>query len=339
MAWTHFTAPLVDGQIFTAAMRAELLAALDERLKAANPAWGLTAGGDHAVLEAAGLATRRLSYTGPDIGGDRSLAGAVAALGASYRRPEFFEGAGGSITAYSGVFADAEADLGLPAGASSTFRSSVLDTRGYWNLIRAALMRLRWLELSVPTGASEFRDGGLGALDDPPVSFATAKARWIGGSHLPAPGQGSVMRGQQYLVRGPFGGSTDYYLLTYKAVGTLSVPTAAPWVAGWSPAFTGTSVNPGGGLYDAVAARMGIQMAGESWLFVAPPFGGAWQAGGHTSPIVSATGAVTLEMVGGAEVDADEWDDMLSLDPGSGRSPGMNTPLSRIFGRPTFTHP
>jgi hypothetical protein len=363
MAWTHFTAPLVDGQIFTAAMRAELLAALDERLKAVDANWGVKQPGDaeEDALAASGLAHRRLYYRGPASTGAYTLSDwhtVLFRLGASYLRPEQIEDAttawgstylGASVNV-SALLADALAELSISAAVSSVLETA-LETRVYWNMVREALRLLRWLDIE-PGGTSDLLATVWQQRYDKFVDGSDASASGIAAAVAAFASEPETLTsGTSGLLRATLTGfspgarwAEEYGLGGFRRVVDQSAPFVASWPrmdnwgGDWTVAMMGVSWSSFAiGVYVPVNFR--FKVGGTSFEVIAPatPGDGPWQIFGAVpwvGPLV-----IELEFVGWSDGSLFAAMDAAVPLTGTRKDATASLLALRIAGKPTFTHP
>ena len=332
--WSVFTGPLGAGDEFTPAHREDLVLALDERLKAANPAWGM---GDQSAVNASRLKTRRCIYTGPGPSGVLTNAASdfysvIRYLSPSWRRPKAIEGAGGVDSAWSGeaVFVEALADLGAP-GVPADY-TGPLSNRGYWNMIRQAIRLLRWRPITIASGGDFY----LKSVNE--TTFVAAKASWA------AAGEAlfSFDRASGYIE---FNSSGSFTLTAFRRFWSAGVDIPASWGA-WTcaaqllwRAYQGLDAGQESS-YAPITYRLEV---GGQTLSAAGPAGGfglgPWMLGSG----VAGTGvlSVNLQPQGyvGAPAWADEADAALPWIP-SGTDEvkvgGAGASISTLAARPVF---
>lgn len=248
MAWSAYTSALTSGGEFTSAQYAELLSALDERLKAVDATWGISTGASQTAIIASGLVTAKVVITGAGLGTDATttLHGAITALSTYYLRPLFIEAGTGTSGAYSGnaVLVDALTAMGAASLVPSDWINATISTPTYWNMLRDAVLLLRWVPLTLPSVSARYSkaitstDVAASGLAAAVAGYASASETLAGGSQL------AMVR----INASRYTGATydPFYLIDgFRAdtTGGASIPSSSIWSA-WRPAYRPTWALP-----------------------------------------------------------------------------------------------
>lgn len=241
MAWTYFIAPLEPGDELTAAMLAELYAALDERLKAVNPAWGVSTGANQTALVASRLISKRVVVTGTTLGYVESAVTfeqVLQALSVSYLRPKFVESGTGTEGLYSGpaVLGEALVDLGAASVIVGDWVGDLGSTT-YWNMIRRSLQLLRWLVMDSEPGTNAYyrKLGSSGNAGAPGLSAAVGDYLASGEITFGSSSSAAVRLEAQRNI-GPIDPAYYVWQSRWTTSAGVVVAASAPW-ASWTPAF------------------------------------------------------------------------------------------------------
>jgi hypothetical protein len=304
MPWTHFTAPLAEGQMLTRAMRAELLAALDERLKAVDPSWGVQQAGEAGedALAASGLATRRLYYRGPASTSTYSLSDwhtVLGGLASSFyvkdtlgNRPVFAR----TLWSQSTLLMRALEESSITSTDWSTYVATPLDTRAYWSMIREAIRLLTWrpLLLSQAAGASARRVKAVIPADyesPGPTNLTNAIAAYAAAGESISGSGGPLAFSFLFGTRSSAADTTPRYLLSQgRSDQTINLPTQSVW-SEWAAA-----VQASWGAVDAPFVGrpdLALSLGGSDIALASPTATGVGQWEGPFAGL-SATGAVSL---------------------------------------------
>lgn len=278
MAWSHFTGPLGEGDVFTAAARAELALAFEERLQALG---GVGTGLDvtiSAEIAASGLAGAAIFYN------ERARSGPHGAVfGSLTAREDAFHAAIGRICGWfappplAALVAWTEVDLfsaaALTMGYSSEQWTAItaaaaegLDSRAYWNICRAAIVLLDRVRLP-SSAAAGWADAYTRRGDAPPGSpdpFADAVADFFTNTDAMASGydvlgavanyagSASVTAGRNtgaMVVPSMDAFSAGYAVWARVQLGSSSEVGDAAWHVSWAGTDSDEFLVPGGGYF------------------------------------------------------------------------------------------
>jgi len=308
MPWTELASAAVPGELVRLAVLVELHEAIDERLKAVNPAWEVDLAASATVADFRPFA---VTYTGPDLSTGTTTVTQTAnmflllrMLSRSYVPPRSVEDnnpfSGYDFTdtyAAEQIFTDAEAIVG--SGLSAGFYTSANITiicAAHFNTLKACIQLLRW-RVSDATSNEDFEAH---VTTSSGLSFAAAKTEWAGSADT-GPEVGGLHA--RFEERDGIGGSTAGFSLesyspgSYTSDDAISTAQTAKQVAIYSvPGFGPGDYCPGSFTISAGGGTADLSSiaAGEQWIL------------GPASLAVS--GAVTVGLALAMDADADEWD-------------------------------
>lgn len=238
MAWTHYTAPLADDEELTAAMRDELLDAIEERFAAAG-APIVAFDSEMAVVKASGLVTPLAVWT---VGGGAATAGTIATLlatlSARFLRDDstsfpFWAGSGSNS-----LLETAAAAEGLsPAewAAVEAAATAGWHLRPWWNVCRRAVSLLD--KVRRPVTSTILEDRGVRTVF---ATFAAAVADLVAAT----PSTASFSGLSAYLISHTPPDYIQYdFSVTQTSRGTVEVP--ADSARAWMYGSKGTLANAG----------------------------------------------------------------------------------------------
>lgn len=326
MAWTHFTAPLADGELLTTAQRNELFDAFDQRVGAA----AVSAYTTPSAIRNCGLITDLVEQSGSPV----RLLEAINAISDRYVRAEWAVGSGTIPVATSdfyfvpgatdstNVLRQAADALSVSAGDLAALRSNPhFDSRLRWNIARKALQLLAFPRIFGVGDPAYYQKSG-----DSVVDWATARDDFLGASEVGP----SLFSGGIAISSGYGGGS--YGVTGVRIDRPLLIPAVVPFsngyvLFGWrtsdsDPANPNVKLTFDGATIDLLATDTG-----------ANKIRAALTSGSRTATSSQILAYRYQAWDSSAELDAFE------PDPGGDTSISSETTFGSIFAEPAFTHP